>query len=162
MRERTVRSEAGWKDILTPEQFLVTRRKGTEPAYSGRYCDFPGVGVYRCVCCGNALFSSEAKVEARSKWPAFREPVAHENVRTRTVKEIQHFIIRREVLCACCDAHLGYLCKDGRSPVGELYFINSCALTFVGSRGRAVHAPSFRPAPKPPYHCAVTSAAGPA
>ena len=76
MRESTVKYEADWKGILTPEQFAVTRMKATEPAYSGKYCDFEGAGVYRCVCCGNALFSSEAKFESRSKWPTFRAPVA--------------------------------------------------------------------------------------
>jgi peptide-methionine (R)-S-oxide reductase len=158
MRERTVRSEADWKDMLTPEQFSVMRRKGAEPAYSGKYCDFQGVGVYRCACCGNALFSSDAKFEtrSRSKWPTFREPVALENV--RTVKEIQHLIIRHEVLCACCDAHLGYVYEDGRYSVGELYFINSCALMFVGNRGRAAHSSSFRPAPKALQNSAVQAA----
>jgi len=158
MRERTLRSEADWKDILTPEQFSVTRRKGTEPAYTGKYCDFQGVGVYRCACCGNALFSSEAKFETRwrSKWPTFREPVAQENV--RTLKEIQHFIIRHEVLCACCDAHLGYACEDGRPSIGLWYFINSCAITFVGNRGRAAHASSFLLAPKSLQNSVVQAA----
>jgi len=144
MRERMVRSEAAWREILTPEQFAVTRRKGTEPVYSGRYCDFQGAGIYRCVCCGNALFSSEAKFEARSKWPTFWAPVDQENI--RTARDILHFMIRNQVLCAYCDAHLGYVFEDGRPPVGVRYFINSCALTFVAMRGRAAHASLAPPA----------------
>jgi len=148
MHERMVRSDAEWKEMLTPEQFAVMRRKGTEPAYSGKYCDFQGVGVYRCACCGNALFSSEAKLEerdgARSKWPTFRAPVSRENI--RTAREILYFMIRNEVSCACCDAHLGYLFEDGRPPAGAGYFINSCALTFVGNHGRHMHASVVPPA----------------
>ena len=146
MREKMVMSETEWQRVLTPEQYAVTRRKGTEPAYAGRYCDFTGIGVYRCVCCGNALFSSRSKYATRSKWPTFWEPVAKENV--TTTKEILHFMIRNEVLCACCDAHLGYMFEDGRPPSGVRYFINSCALTFVGSRGRSSHA-AVRTTPAP-------------
>ena len=158
MFSRMLMRESYWKRILTPEQFAVTRMKGTEPAYSGRYHDFNGMGVYRCVCCGNALFSSGAKFEIRSKWPTFWEPVAKENI--RTVKEVQHFMIRNEVLCACCDAHLGYVFDDGRPPAGVRYFINSCALTFVGNRGRVAHAsPS---APNPVDRSALQFVGGPA
>ena len=160
MRESAVRSEVDWKGVLTPEQFAVTRRKGTEPAYSGRYCDFEGAGVYRCVCCGNALFSSEAKFSVRSKWPTFWAPVAKENI--RTAREILHFMIRNEVLCSCCDAHLGYVFEDGRPPLGVRYFINSCALTFVGNRGRGVHASPSLSFPKPIAHAAGQSVAVPA
>lgn len=156
MRERTIVNDAEWRSLLTPEQYAVTRLKATEPAYSGVYCDFQGVGVYRCVCCGNALFSSEAKFASRSTWPAFRAPVAPENI--RTVKDVQLFVIRHEVLCACCDAHLGYMCEDGRPSVGSWYFINSCALTFVGSRGRAAHASSSPPAAKQRRHSAGQAA----
>lgn len=159
MCERLVRSEDEWKAILTPEQFAVTRQKVTEPAYAGRYCDFNGVGVYRCACCGNALFSSEAKFSVRSKWPTFHAPVARENV--RTARDILHFMIRNEVLCGRCDAHLGYVFEDGRPPVGVRYFINSCALQFVGNRGRSLHASSFPPARKPVGQAFVQSMAGP-
>jgi len=158
--ERLVRSETEWKRILTPEQFQITRRKGTEPAYSGRYRDFNGVGVYRCVCCGNALFSSEAKFEVRSKWPTFWAPVAKENVRTS--KDILHFMIRNEVLCSCCDAHLGYVFEDGRPPVGVRYFINSCALAFVGNRGRVVHDAPSPSLQKPVDRSVLQSVGGPA
>lgn len=159
MCERTVKRDAQWKEILTPEQFAVTRRKGTEPAYSGKYCDFQGVGVYRCICCGNALFSSEAKFETRSKWPTFWAPVAQDNV--RTARDIQQFMIRSEVLCACCDAHLGYMYEDGRPNVGVWYFINSCAMIFVGSRGRVAHASPRPPGPKPVAQTGVHSVAVP-
>ena len=147
MCERTVKSESEWKRILTPEQFVVTRRKGTEPAYTGKYCDFNGVGVYRCACCDNALFSSEAKFGTRSKWPTFWAPVARENV--RTARDIMHFMIRNEVLCARCDAHLGYVFEDGRPPVGVRYLINSCALLFVGNRGRNIHGAPLLSVQKP-------------
>ena len=135
MRERAERrSDEEWRSLLTPEQFAITRRKGTEPAYSGRYVDFNGSGVYRCVCCGSALFSSLAKFEARSPWPAFWDPAAKENIRTE--KEVLHFIVRIEVLCAQCDAHLGYVFEDVRSPSGVRYFINALALAFVVRGGR--------------------------
>jgi peptide-methionine (R)-S-oxide reductase len=157
MRERMVKSEAEWREILTPEPFAVTCRKQTEPVYTGRYCDFQGGGVYRCVCCGNALFNSGAKFEARSKWPTFWAPVAQENI--RTARDILHFMIRHQILCACCDAHLGYLFEDGRPPAGVRYFINSRALTFVGMRGRAEHASLAQPALKPDDHLVAQGAA---
>jgi len=160
MHESTVKCEPDWKGILTPEQFAVTRMKATEPAYSGRYCDFEGAGIYRCVCCGNALFSSEAKFAVRSKWPTFWAPVAKENV--RTAREILHFMIRNEVLCSRCDAHLGYVFEDGRPPLGVRYFINSCALTFVGNRGRVVHAHQSPSVQKPFDRPALVSVGGPA
>jgi len=160
MRESMVKSEREWAEILTPEQFAVTRGKGTEPAYSGRYCDFHGIGVYRCVCCGNALFSSEAKFEARSKWPTFWAPVDRENIRTAT--DILHFLKRNQVLCAFCDAHLGYLFEDGRPPAGVRYCINSCALTFVGRRGRDAHISPVQSVLRQNHHRSVSGAATPA
>jgi peptide-methionine (R)-S-oxide reductase len=138
MSERSIMDGTEWKRVLTPEQFAVTQRRMTEPAWSGRYCDFHGVGVYRCVCCGNALFSSEAKFGGRSKWPTFAEPVAAENVRINT--DDPYYPVRSEVLCAHCAAHLGFVLDVGRPKVGLRYVINSCALTFVGGRGRAEHA----------------------
>ena len=128
MHERMVRSEAAWREILTPEQFAVTRRKETEPAWSGRYHDFNGTGVYLCVCCGSRLFSSREKYAVPGKWPAFWAPIGPRNVKTR--REVFHFKIRNEVLCNRCDAHLGYEFEDGRSPAGVRYSINSAALSF--------------------------------
>ncbi len=117
---------------LTPEQYRITRQKGTEPAYSGRYHDFNEKGMYRCICCGNDLFSSGAKFTAKAKWPAFWAPAGTGSVQTS--REILHFMIRNEVRCAECDAHLGYVFEDGRPPTGVRYFINSAALLFVATR----------------------------
>ncbi len=121
-----------WLGNLTPEQYRITQQKGTEPAYSGRYHDFNANGMYRCICCGNDLFSSGAKFSARAKWPAFWAPAGTRSVKTS--KEIFHFMVRNEVCCARCDAHLGYVFEDGRPPTGVRYFINSAALSFVATR----------------------------
>ena len=124
-----MRSENEWRSKLTAEQYRITRQKGTEPAYSGRYHDFNESGIYRCICCGNDLFSSREKFSARAKWPVFWAPAGARSVRTS--REIFHFMIRNEVTCAHCDAHLGYVFEDGRPPTGVRYFINSAALLFV-------------------------------
>ncbi len=121
-----------WQRRLTPEQYRITQQKGTEPAYSGIYHDFHEKGIYRCVCCGNDLFSSEAKFSARAKWPAFLAPAGPGSVRTS--REIFHFMVRNEVLCIQCDAHLGYVFEDRGQPTGIRYFINSAALRFVAAR----------------------------
>jgi len=128
MLEKVFKNDAEWRRILTPDQYRITREKGTERAWSGRYHDFNGTGVYQCVCCGNRLFSSREKYTVPGKWPMFWAPLAPRNVKTR--REIFHFIIRNEVLCSRCDAHLGYVFEDGRSPAGVRYFINSAALSF--------------------------------
>ena len=128
MLEKVLKNAAEWRRLLTPEQYRITREKGTERAWSGRYHDFNGTGVYLCVCCGSRLFSSREKYAVPGKWPAFWSPIAPKNVRTRW--ETFHFIVRREVLCNRCDAHLGYLFEDGRPPSGMRYFINSAALSF--------------------------------
>ena len=129
MHGQTMKSESEWRRMLTPEQYRVTRQKGTEPPYSGRYHYFNKSGVYRCVCCGNDLFSSEAKFGAKSKWPVFWTPAGINSV--STVTETFHLMVRNEVTCARCDAHLGYVFEDGRPPTGLRYFINSAALMFV-------------------------------
>jgi peptide-methionine (R)-S-oxide reductase len=129
MQGQAVKSESEWRRKLTPEQYRVTRQKGTEPPYSGRYHHFNKSGIYRCICCGNDLFSSEAKFSAKSKWPAFWTPAGINSVSTAT--EIFHFMVRNEVTCAQCDAHLGYVFEDGRPPTGLRYFVNSAALMFI-------------------------------
>lgn len=118
-----------WERRLTPEEFRITRNKGTEPPYSGKYHDFHAAGIYRCVCCGNALFSSEAKYRVKSKWPTFWAPLRSMSITTE--REIFHFMIRNEVQCNRCGSHLGYVFEDGRPPTGIRYFINSAALRFV-------------------------------
>ncbi len=121
--------ENAWLGKLTPEQYRITRQKGTEPAYSGRFHDFNESGIYRCICCGHDLFSSKEKFSVRAKWPVFWAPVRPGSVATS--REIFHFVVRNEVTCARCDAHLGYVFEDGRPPTGVRYFINSAALQFV-------------------------------
>jgi peptide-methionine (R)-S-oxide reductase len=127
-----------WQRKLTWEQYRITRLKGTESAYSGRYHDFNERGTYHCVCCGYALFSSAAKFKGKAKWPTFWVPLS--NVSVKTEKEIIHFMVRKEVACRGCDAHLGYVFEDGRPPTGVRYFINSAAINFIEQEERKTSA----------------------
>jgi len=129
MTDKVVKTEAEWKKILTPEQFKILRKQGTERAFTGKYWDNKEEGTYSCAGCGNDLFSSETKFKSGTGWPSYWEPIAEENV---GIQEDNTFFMRRtEVHCARCGGHLGHIFEDGPPPTGLRYCINGNALDFV-------------------------------
>ncbi|MGA9994673.1 MAG: peptide-methionine (R)-S-oxide reductase MsrB [Pyrinomonadaceae bacterium] len=126
MKRKVIKTDEEWRQELTPEQYAVARRKGTERPFTGKYHNSQEKGLYKCAACGNELFSSEEKFDSGCGWPSFTAPTEEDNVRTEV--DTNHGMVRTEVLCSSCDAHLGHVFDDGPQPTNLRYCINSVVL----------------------------------
>ena len=131
-KEKIVKTPAEWAAQLDDESFFVTQQKGTEQPFTGKYYDCDKAGQYQCICCGEALFDSQAKFDTGCGWPSFSQPVDDSAVAEH--KDISHFMIRTEVVCKRCDAHLGHVFPDGPAPTGLRYCINSASILLDESK----------------------------
>ncbi|MFN8577628.1 MAG: peptide-methionine (R)-S-oxide reductase MsrB [Candidatus Sericytochromatia bacterium] len=126
--DNNLKNDDYWKDKLTEEQFAIARKKGTERAFTGKYYTNKEEGTYKCICCGEPLFSSETKYDSGSGWPSFYQPIEDNKISEETDKT--HFMVRTEIMCNKCGAHLGHVFEDGPKPTGLRYCVNSTSLNF--------------------------------